>query len=207
MGYGVVAQFLVAVDLYMKKINYLFLFLAVTFSLFILFVSLQSANKNKTANSPSLVANKFYIAKEILPDHSLYPALMAVDRLRLELAGAEKRAYLLMAYGNRRLFYSRRLLEQGNAELAFITLTKAFKYVNLSLSESIFLFEESSLSKKNEYQKQAFFILENLKAYDEFIVTYRDQFSNEEKVGLETLSAENHYLAEKLRDLLHQISL
>lgn len=191
----------------MKKINYLFLFLAVIFSLFILFVSLQSANKNKMVNNPSLVANKFYIAKEILPDHSIYPALMAVDRLRLELASPEKRTYLLMAYGNRRLFYSRRLLEQGNTELAFITLTKAFKYVNLSLSESIFLFEESSLNKKNEYQRQAFFILENLKAYDEFIISYRDQFSNEEKVGLETLSAENHYLAEKLRDLLHQISL
>lgn len=191
----------------MKKINYLFLFLALGFSLFILFVSLQSANKSRMTDSPSLVSNKFYIAKEILPDHSLYPVLMIADRLRLELASAEKRTYLLTAYGNRRLFYSRRLLEQGNTDLAFITLTKAFKYVNLSLSETIFLFEESNLMRKDEYQKQAFFLLENLKAYDDFIASYRDQFSNDEKVGLETLSAENHYLAEKLRELLHQISL
>jgi hypothetical protein len=191
----------------MSKVNYLFLFLAASFALFILFVSLQSANKNRMTSNSSLVSNKFYIAKEILPDHSLYPTLMLIDRLRLELASAEKRTYLLMNYGNRRLFYSRRLLEEGNSDLAFITLTKALKYANQALSEGIFLFEESSFNKRSDYQQQAFFILEKLPAYDDFVVLHRDQFSNDEKVMLETLAAENHYLAEKLRYFLNQIDL
>ncbi len=186
----------------MKKSNYLFVLSAIAIAVFILFVSLQSANQNQVKNTTTLVSGKFYVAREILPDHSLYPLLMTIDRLRLELASAEKRPYLLVAYSNRRLFYSQKLLEKGDRDLAFVTLNKALKYMSQALSEIIFLFEKTTLNKKTEYQVLAFFVLENFDQQLDFFVKYRDQFSNEEKVLLESLFLENSVLAEKVRSLL-----
>ena len=117
----------------MKKINYLFILFAILFSVLIIFISLQSANRNQMVSKNKLMAGKFYVAKEILPDHSLYPLLMVIDRLRLELADSEKRIDLLVSNANRRLFYSKRLLEKDNQSLAFITLSKAIKYINQAL--------------------------------------------------------------------------
>lgn len=188
----------------MKKVNYLFLLFAVFFSIIILFVSLNSASKSKLIGHTNLVSGKFYVAKEILPDHSLYPLLMAIDRLRLELSDSEKKVYLLVSYGNRRLFYSKKLLEKNNQALAIVTLSKAIKYTNQALMENIILLEKSSLNKKQEDQTLAFFVLENYEKQATFIKDYKDQFSDEEKAVLDSLSLESFSLVEKLRGLLKQ---
>lgn len=188
----------------MKKINYLFIFFAVVFSGFILLVSLQSANKARMVGDSKLMSSKFYVAKEILPDHSFYPLLMLVDRLRLELADEERRVYLLTAYAERRLFYSKKLLEKGNPALALTTLSKAVKYINQALEENTTLLEKAPLSKKEEYNVSAFFVLESLAKHEAFVLEHRDQFSNEEKVVLESLSLESASLSEKLRSLMNQ---
>ncbi|MBU1033438.1 hypothetical protein KKI22_00615 [Patescibacteria group bacterium] len=188
----------------MKKINYLFILFAVAFSVFILLISLQSANKARMTNEGRLVSGKFYIAKEILPDHSLYPILMVVDRLRLELAGPERRVYLLSSYANRRLFYSKKLLEKNDQALALTTLSKAIKYINQALEENIGLIEKASPSKTEEYQKLAFFTLENFNQDTSFTVEYKSQFNDEGQAILDALSTEGLSLAEKLRSLMNQ---
>jgi hypothetical protein len=88
----------------MKKINYLFIVFAILFANLIIIISLQSANKKQVVDNNKLMSGKFYVAKEILPDHSLYPFLMMVDRLRLELADSEKKIGLLVSNATRRFF-------------------------------------------------------------------------------------------------------
>lgn len=188
----------------MKKVNYLFILFAVFFASLIIFVSLQSANKNQTATKNKLMAGKFYVAKEILPDHSLYPLLMVVDRLRLELADSEKRIDLLVSNANRRLFYSKKLLEKNSQDVAFTTLSKAIKYINQALEENIFLLEEASLNKKQQYQALAFFVLENFDKHVDFYATYQNQFSDEEKSFLDALFSQGFSLQQKLRGLISQ---
>lgn len=185
----------------MKKVHYLFILFAVPFSLFILSISLQSANKNEMVGNSKLMSGKFYVAKEILPDHSVYPLLMIVDRVRLELADSEKKTYLLVSYANRRLFYSKKLLEKGNPSLALTTVNKATKYINQALEESISLLEKSP-NRKEEHRELAFFVLKNLDEHIKFFIDHKDQFSGEEKVIIESLSLQSSSLAEKLYRLI-----
>jgi hypothetical protein len=188
----------------MKKINYLFILFAILFSTLIIFISLQSANKTQMVSNNKLISGKFYVAKEILPDHSLYPLLMIVDRLRLELADSEERIDLLVSNANRRLFYSKKLLEKNNQDLAFTTLSKALKYINQALEENIFLLERASLNKKQEYQSTAFFVLENFDKHVSFYTEHQDKFSGEEKSFLDALFAQGFVLQQKLRSLMNQ---
>lgn len=188
----------------MKKINYLFILFAVLFSILIILISLQSANKNQIVSKNKLIAGKFYVSKEILPDHSLYPLIMIIDRLRLELADAEKRIDLLVSNANRRLFYSRRLLEKDDPDLAFTTFSKAVKYINQALEENIFLLEKASLNKNQQYQAMAFFVLENFDQHVDFYENHQNQFSDEEKCFLDTLFAQGFDFQQKLRSLINQ---
>lgn len=188
----------------MKKINYLFILFAISFSVLVIIISLQSANQNLGVSNSKLMAGKFYVAKEILPDHSLYPLLMVVDRLRLELADPEKRVDLLVANANRRLFYSKKLLEKNNQALAFATLSKAIKYINQALEENIFLLEKASLNKNQQYQAMAFFVLENFAKHVDFYENYQNQFSDEEKRFLASLLAQGFDFQQKLRGLINQ---
>jgi len=188
----------------MKKSNYLFILFAVLFAGLIIFVSLESANKNQTATKNKALTGKFYVAKEILPDHSLYPFLMIIDRLRLELADSEKRVDLLVSNANRRLFYSKKLLEKDNQAVAFTTTSKAIKYINQALEENIFLLEKASLNKKQQYQVLAFFVLENFDKHVDFYTDYQNNFSDEEKAFLESLFSQGFALQQKLRSLINQ---
>lgn len=155
-------------------------------------------------NNNKLMSGKFYVAKEILPDHSLYPLLMIVDRLRLELADSDRRIDLLASNANRRLFYSRKLLEKNNQDLAFTTLSKALKYINQALEENIFLLEQASVNKEQEYQTTAFFILESFDKHVSFYSEHQAQFSDEEKSFLDALFAQGFILQQKLRGLMNQ---
>lgn len=188
----------------MKKVNYLFILFAVFFASLIIFISLQSANENQTANRDKLMARKFYVAKEILPDHSLYPLLMVVDRLRLELADSERRIDLLASNANRRLFYSRRLLEKDNQSMAFTTLSKAVKYIDQAMEENVFLLEKATINKKAKYQALAFFVLESFDAHVTFYTTKQDEFNDDQKAFLDTLFAQGFVLQQRLYSLIDQ---
>lgn len=188
----------------MKKINYLFIVFAIFFANLIILLSLQSANKHRLVNHEKLVAGKFYIAKEILPDHSLYPFLMIIDRLRLESADNDKRLELLVSNAERRLFYTKKLLQKNDRDLAFTTFSKAIKYLNQALEENIVLLEHASLNKKQRYQLSVGAIVTASTKQLSFYTQNQDQFSNEAKSFLDELFAQNEVLQKKLLSMMNQ---
>lgn len=172
----------------MQKFNYLFFVFACVLGSFVLLVSLSSANRERSMvnNQNKLLNNKLYVSREILPDHTLYPVLMVVDRLRLELSPPENRSSLLLAYGKRRLFYSERLLEKGRRELSFATLSKAIKYYQQALEVSVANFDEKLLSNRLS-QELAFMMIDATPELFEFVTMNRDKYDDDERVIIDLL--------------------
>ncbi len=189
----------------MQKFNYIFFILASLLAVAVLLISLQSANSQRSLGNgqSKLLVGKIYVAREILPDHTLYPVLMMIDRLRLELAAPEKRSSLMLAYGKRRLFYSARLLENGQRELSFITLSKAIKYYQQALTVSIGSFNERLLSYRLN-QELAFMVLEALPELQTFIVEHKNEYSDSERVLLDLLVEQTEILALDLQIVLYK---
>jgi hypothetical protein len=189
----------------LKKLHYLLVPLSIIVAFLVLFISLQSANlRNLDANS-NFKKRRFYLEKEILPDHSFYPILMIVDRLRLNLADQERQPYLEAAYANRRFFYATRLLEKGEVSLATTTYSKAQKYLLQSLSATIALLESADQFKLAQRQELAFFVLENSEIGMSLFYDNRDQLDAEGKVVLDPLEKEILVLQEKLEKKLFDI--
>jgi len=143
----------------MKKMNILLLSMVFAFALTVLFISLQSANKDQIAVEKRLSNGKFYVAAEILPDHSFYPLLMVFDRLRLQLANNQSQTELLISYAQRRLYYADRLMQREKPALAAVTFSKAIKYLNQAMEKSDATKYSESLA--STYDKQQKFMSEN----------------------------------------------
>jgi len=110
--------------------------LAFMFAVGILLTSLATATQvNSSGDKPSRT-RELYFNREILPDHALYPALMAGDRLKLETASNTDRIFLEIQYSNARLEMATQLLEQDKNDLAVSTLTKSLKYLELAAFEA-----------------------------------------------------------------------
>lgn len=136
----------------------------------------------------NLKSRKFYVKKEILPDHSLYPLLMVFDRLRLSMADRERRLYLLTAYANRRLFYATRLINKGEEALALTTFSKSQKYLNQALLEARLLREENTHNQT--YDQLIFFILEEAEHHQEVLEKNLDFFTEKNQSELKSLNEE-----------------
>lgn len=192
----------------MQKFNYIFFIFACLLSVAVMLVSLQSANRRylNSGSQDKLLTSKLYVAREILPDHTLYPALMAVDRMRLELAEPAQRSSLMVAYANRRLFYTKRLLEKDQHELAFITLSKAIKYYNDALILSINSFDKNLLSDQ-ENSQIAFMVADSVFELFVFVGKHKDKFSNEERGVLDLLLEQTKIPLLELQEILQDKSL
>lgn len=160
----------------------------------ILFVSLAAGNSqvfSSTGDTPS--SNKqFYISQNILPDHVAYPALMAVDRVKLETAGSSERIYLQIDYAQHRFDAAKTLLEQDpdKAPLALTTLTKSQKYLlNAGLEASQ---PEVSHSVKT-------YVLKSLTYYEKAITEMRPAFNDSEREVLDQLLNEIRMLRDQLQ--------
>ena len=128
---------------------------------------------------------------------------MMVDRLRLELVAPEEHSSLLLAYGKRRLFYSARLLDKGQRELSFVTLSKAIKYYQQALTVSLESFNEQLLNHRLN-QELAFMVLESLPELDSFIIEHKNEYSDSERVLLDLLVEQTNALALELGNSLYQ---
>lgn len=179
-----------------KFFKYFLLVSALFFSIFILFTSFNISSQAELVDAGNLKSRKFYVNKEILPDHSLYPLLMAVDRLRLSMADRERRIYLLMAYANRRLFYATRLLEKEELTLALTTFTKSQKYLNQALIEVKALKDENGHDPN--FQQLMFLVLEGVDYQQEVLDQHLDTFSAIDCNALLTLSEETELLRTQL---------
>ena len=189
----------------MQKFNFLFFVLGASVGLLILLISLSSANREESLSSErgKLLTSKLYVAREILPDHTMYPVLMIVDRLRLELVEPENRSALLLAYGKRRLFYSEKLLQKGQRELSFITLSKAIKYYQQALEQSIANFDERLLSNRLN-QELSFMAIDEMKILFDFVTKNRDSYADDERVVIDLLIEQSKFSLLDLQEILYQ---
>jgi hypothetical protein len=188
----------------MQKFNYLFFIFACVVGVLVLSVSLQSANKQRaTSEQNKLLMNKLYVAREILPDHTLYPLLMIVDRVRLELVEPEQRSSLLVAYAKRRLFYSERLLAKNQRELSFITLSKAIAYHQQALQLSIDAFSDRLFSHRLN-QELAFMVMDSQPELLAFVAEHRSEYSDSEQVTLDLMLEQSKFLMLDLQEIINR---
>lgn len=179
-----------------KFLKYFLIMTAFFVSIFILFASFNISSQSRMLNSGNFKNRKFYVQKEILPDHSLYPLLMLVDRFRLEMADQERRIYLLLAYAKRRLFYATRLVEKEEIALALTTFSKSQKYLNQALLETKNLKEDSAYDSGAEHL--VFFALELVDYQQEIMVEYLDNFTEADRAVLNSLDTETVLLRSQL---------
>lgn len=103
----------------------------------IVLISLFSANRVfSQGDDLGIARRKLYFQTEVLPDHLLYPLMMILDKVRLEITPPEEAVDLQLSYAWRRLEYTERLLTDGYQSLSFSTLTKAYKYYNAGLVQA-----------------------------------------------------------------------
>lgn len=95
----------------------------------VVLVSLFMSSRNLDRNLGQGRLRRFYWSKEILPDHTLYPLVMGVDRLRLMQAPAAARPALTISSAQRRLESARALLAKDETLIALDTLVKGQKYL------------------------------------------------------------------------------
>lgn len=91
--------------------------------------SLSLATQVSSHETTRMSARELYWGEEILPDHVLYPAMMAIDRFQIEKAEPTERIYMEIVYAGRRLVYGQELLKKDKSDLAVTTLTKSQKYL------------------------------------------------------------------------------
>lgn len=103
----------------------------------ILFISLFSATQVSSTGGQAASESKLYFSQEILPDHSLYKVLMAVDRIQLETAPTQEQVYMRLEYSDRRLEYAKALLEKDNKPLAGVTLLKSQNYLHQAVQGAL----------------------------------------------------------------------
>lgn len=112
-----------------------FPFAILAFGTLILATSLVAANKTSTGDTSRLLGQKVYMGRTILPDHLLYPAVMAGDRIKLQMSSHEEAILLRVEYADRRYRYAAELLHKNQEPLAFTTLTKSQKYLFVASNE------------------------------------------------------------------------
>jgi hypothetical protein len=111
---------------------------ALVFGMLVLFISFSAANSALSASEPIENSRKqFYMGERVLPDHIAYPALMIMDRTKLEVAPPQNKVLIKADYGQRRFEYSLALLEKEKPSLALTTMTKSQKYLIEAAQDAI----------------------------------------------------------------------
>ena len=179
-----------------KLYKYFLVILSFLVAILILFISFNSASRSTLVKENSFKARRFYLQKEILPDHSLYPLLMLADRFRLAIADQERRVYLLTAYANRRLFYASKLLDKKEEDLSLTTFTKAEKYLNRAFRETKLLKDVDQHNRS--YDELVFFVLESSEQHLLTLEKELDCFNSENRSVLINLQNETLLLKSEL---------
>lgn len=115
----------------MKPLKVFISFLGFAIAVFILAVSLISSTPSvySAGDQPKTNDKEFYLNGDILPDHVLYPAVMAADKFKLETAHPDQKLTLYVTFANLRLDSAEKLLHKEAQPLAISTLTKSQKYL------------------------------------------------------------------------------
>ncbi len=162
---------------------------ALTFGLSVVGVSLLTAGTVASSEGERMSERTLYVNDEVLPDHVLYPLLMASDRLMLEFADDHEQLYVKIEYSERRLQYAHQLLEKGDKETALSTLTKSQKYL-LEVGQAV---KEDNLQGGIRTR-----VLDELTYLDEQIEILSPQFTDEQIAVLDLLRSESKFLRDRL---------
>jgi predicted nucleic acid-binding protein len=171
------------------KIRLLLSSLALLFAFSILGISLFSTPRAILANGETATKSKLYFNQEILPDHVLYPALMAVDRLQLETATDSERVYVEIDYANNRLAAAKALLEKNDPALAVTTITKAEKYLQHAANE---------VKKQQAPPNTRQHLLDAIQYHAMEIKELESQFTDAQRAVVDQLVEENTVIAQSL---------
>jgi flagellin-specific chaperone FliS len=158
----------------------------------VLVISLASATQVASTGEKLSAERKLYFNRTLLPDHPLYPVLMAVDRVQLETASSHERIFMEVEYAHRRLSAAEELLDQDKPGLALTTLTKAEKYLGQSVAEAKELDTPDSIRQR--LAKAVEYHLKRLQ-------TLQPLFNDADRVIVEKMIHENESL---LKDLSPQ---
>ena len=130
----------------MKTIRIIISFTSLTAAVLILAISLLVSSQEVVAQTGE--ESSIYFSGNILPDHSLYPLLMVIDRVHLLKADDDELLELYVSYSFDRLYAAQSLLEKGKTNLAVSTITKSQKYLILA---TVYLEEHGSPPDKKAY--------------------------------------------------------
>ncbi|MDH5533397.1 MAG: DUF5667 domain-containing protein [Candidatus Pacebacteria bacterium] len=176
--------------------------LKITFSIFGLFVASAVLAVSLASSVPSAYSagdkfksndKQFYLNGEILPDHTLYPVVMAADKLKLEMANPQEKINIYTTYANLRLSAVESLLEKDNPQLALTTLTKSQKYLLRAASETI---------NQDSSQATKLHVLKTLLYHTNKHQQLKEQFSAEEKNIIDQLDMECLVFVDSLKTSL-----
>lgn len=171
------------------KTRFLLSMIALLFAGAVLFLSLYSAHEAFAENKGAASRQQLSFTEDVLPDNTLYPALMVMDRVQLETAPNSERIFLEMEYANRRLGYAQRLLQKDKQSLAISTLTKAENYLHQAAQDAQKLQVSSSVNIR---------IAEDLKYHSTAIQNMKGEFTDSYRSVLDKLIQENAAIAQGL---------
>jgi len=136
-----------------KKIRIILSFFALVFGGIVLSISLISTSQAQSYEGVLATSKKLYFNDKILPDHLLYPAIAAADRVLLAVSPEPKKIELQLTYGKIRLDYAQGLLRKGDNKQALVALTKSQKYFHQAVTGYLELDSNSSDFNSQEIKK------------------------------------------------------
>lgn len=154
----------------------------------LLFSLLATSHASNFGSEASLFSSTstLYVGRELLPDHVLYPVIMAKENLVHKLSSSQEQIALNRAYAQKRLRAAYALAEREERQpLALTTLTKGQKYMLKYCIASTLAFGPQP---------------ENRRAAEETIRVYiRDAGVVIDRLMLDDLNSANQLQAELLR--------
>lgn len=167
--------------------------LGLVFGSSVLFISLFSATQVSSNGGQAASESKLYFSHKILPDHSLYKVIMAMDRLQLETASPQEQIFIKVEYANRRLDYAKELLAKNESDLALTTLLKAQSYLHQAAQDSIDRKASSSVRER---------VARAVAYHSKEIRELSPKFSDPQRVPLDQILVEHDAVIAKLRSQL-----
>ncbi|MBW7955233.1 hypothetical protein H3C66_00705 [Patescibacteria group bacterium] len=177
------------------RTRFLFSLLGLGFGSSILIISLFSATQVSSTGGQAASESKLYFSHQVLPDHSLYKVIMAMDRLQLETATPQEQIFIKIEYAHRRLDYAKALLQKENEELAMTTLLKSQNYLNQATQDALASDVDASMKER---------IAKAIAYHSKELVELAPQLTDAHRAQLDQILKEHDLLMSELRASIAQ---
>ena len=150
---------------------------------------------NVGASSPDVSPishSKLYFSTKLLPDHTFYPALMAIERAKLAITPDQEKPEMLLELAELRLESARELAEKGELQLAEQTLYKSHLY----------LMQVGELVKNHNRWSYALALSQGLNNFASLCPTIKEQINPSDPALFDQMQVENRAVREQIANLL-----